>query len=62
LRFEDGVVGIDVFFVDVQGTTNPANFVGTRVAAGLSRTAPHTIRFVMDFYDGPLERCRQDLH
>jgi len=53
LRFEDSFAGINVFFVDVQGTTNPANFVETQIATDLSRTIPHTIKFVMDFVDGP---------
>lgn len=52
LRFEDNAGGIDVFFDDVQGTTNPANFVETLVAT-LSRTAPHRIRLAMRFVDGP---------
>lgn len=53
LRFEDDVTGINVFFDDVQGTTNPANFVETQIATGLSRTAPHTIKLTMDMVDGP---------
>lgn len=53
LRFEDDSTGINVFFDDVQGTSNPANFVETQIASGLSRTLPHTIKFVMDFVDGP---------
>jgi hypothetical protein len=52
LRFEDGALGIDVFFVDVQGTTNPANFVETPIATGLSRTVPHTIKLTLDTLDG----------
>ncbi len=52
LRFEDGVSGIDVYFDDVQGTTNPANFVETSLGT-ISRTAPHTIKFVIDYVDGP---------
>lgn len=52
LRFEDGAAGINVFFDDVQGTTNPANFVETQIATDLSRTTSHTIKFVMDFVDG----------
>lgn len=51
LRFDDAASGIDVFFYDVQGTTDPANFVETKIAT-ISRT-PHTIKFVMDFVDGP---------
>ena len=53
LRFEDGVAGIDVFFDDVQGTTNPANFVETQIATGLSRAVPHTVKLSIDFADGP---------
>ncbi|HVM58942.1 MAG TPA: choice-of-anchor C family protein [Candidatus Paceibacterota bacterium] len=59
VRFEDSASGINVFFDDVQGTSNPANFVETQIAGGaaatpaLSRTAPHTIKFSMDFVDGP---------
>lgn len=51
LRFEDQADGIHVFFDDVQGTSSPANFVETDIAT-LSR-APHTIKFSMDFVDGP---------
>ncbi len=53
LRFEDGLSGLDVFFDDVQGTGNPANFVETQVATGLNRATPHRIRFSIDFVDGP---------
>lgn len=53
LRFEDGVSGINVFFVDVQGTTNPADFVETQVGSGLDRTVPHTVKLTMDVADGP---------
>jgi len=53
LRFEDGTVGLDVIFFDVQGTTNPANFVSTLVASGLNRAIPHRVRFSIDFVDGP---------
>ncbi len=52
LRFEDSTNGINVFFDDVQGTTNPANFVETQIATDLSRVAPHTIKLVIDFVDG----------
>ena len=55
LRFEDNAGGIDVFFVDVQCPCivgNPANFVETQIAT-VSRTTPHTIKFVMDFVEGP---------
>ncbi|MDB5204509.1 MAG: hypothetical protein JWP09_537 [Candidatus Taylorbacteria bacterium] len=53
LAFNDTVGGIDVVFYDVQGTTTPANFVATTVATGLSRTAVHTAKFVIDYVDGP---------
>lgn len=53
LRFEDSTSGLDVFFDDVQGTTNPANFVETQVGTGLDRTVPHTVKLVMDVVDGP---------
>lgn len=53
LRFEDGAAGIDVFFDDVQGTTNPANFVETQIATGLNRAIPHKIKLVMDVVNGP---------
>lgn len=53
LRFEDGVNGINVFFDDVQGTTNPANFVETQIASGLSRTTTHTVKLTLDTLDGP---------
>lgn len=53
LRFEDAPGGINVFFDDVQGTSNPANFVETQIAANLSRSVPHTIKLTMDFADGP---------
>jgi hypothetical protein len=52
LRFEDGVTGIDVFFDDVEGVTNPANFVETQIAQGLSRSVPHTIKMSVDLYNG----------
>ena len=50
LRFEDRIDGIHVFFDDVQGTSNPANFVETDIAT-LSRS-PHTIKLTMDTLDG----------
>lgn len=53
LRFEDGVSGIDVFFDDVQGTSNPANFVETQIATGLDRAVPHTVKLTLDAVDGP---------
>lgn len=53
LRFEDSTNGINVFFDDVQGTSNPANFVETQIATDLSRTAPHTVKLTFDALDGP---------
>ncbi len=53
LRFEDGIIGINVFFDDVQGTTNPANFVETQVGSDLDRTVAHTIKLTLDTLDGP---------
>lgn len=53
LRFEDNTSGIDVFFYDVQGTSNPANFVETKIASGLDRSVSHTIKIAMDFVEGP---------
>ncbi len=53
LRFEDGVNGIDVYFDDVQGTSNPANFVETQVGSGLDRTKTHHVKLTMDTIDGP---------
>ncbi len=53
LRFEDGISGIDVFFDDVQGITNPANFVETKIASGLSRDTSHSIKLTLDTLDGP---------
>jgi hypothetical protein len=52
LRFEDSADGLNVFFYDVQGQSNPANFMQTQIASGLSRS-PHTFKFAMDFVDGP---------
>ena len=54
VQMTDTPDGLDINFFDVQGTDNPANFVGpTSVASGLDRTVPHTIRITMDFVDGP---------
>lgn len=53
LRLEDNVTGLDVFFDDVQGTTNPANFVETQIATGLNRSVPHTVKLTFDAVDGP---------
>ena len=54
VQMADSPDGLDINFFDVQGTDNPANFVGpTTVASGLDRTVPHTILITMDFVDGP---------
>jgi len=53
LRFTDTPTGIDVIFFDVQSVTDPAVFASTTIATGLSRTMPHTVRFEMEFVDGP---------
>jgi hypothetical protein len=54
VQMADTPEGLDINFYDVQGTTDPANFVGpTSVASGLDRTVPHTIRITMDFVEGP---------
>jgi hypothetical protein len=54
VEMADSPDGLDINFFDVEGATNPANFVGpTSVASGLDRTVPHTIRITMDFVEGP---------
>ena len=53
LRFEDGANGIDVFFDDVQGIGNPANFVESQIATGLNRKKSHTVKLTLDTIDGP---------
>lgn len=54
VQMADTPAGLQVNFFDVQGTTNPANFVGpTPIAVGLSRTVPHTIKVTIDFVSGP---------
>lgn len=53
LRFVDDAAGVDVFFDDVSGTSSPVSFNETQVANNLSRGSVHTIKFVMDFVDGP---------
>ena len=52
LRFEDTAAGIDVYFDDVTTTTNPADWNESKIAT-LDRTAPHNVKFVIDFVDGP---------
>jgi len=52
LKFEDQPDGlIHVFFAEVTGTTDPANFVQTEIAQ-VDRSA-HTFKFVIDFIEGP---------
>ena len=53
IQMADTPGGLDVNFYDVQGTSNPANFVESNVVTGLSRTVPHTIKITIDFVDGP---------
>jgi hypothetical protein len=53
LGFTDAAGGIDVIFYDVTTVTDPATFSPTTVATGLSRAVSHTIKFEMDFVDGP---------
>ncbi len=53
VQMTDTPGGLEVNFTDVQGATNPANFVETNVVTGLSRTVPHTIKVTVDFVDGP---------
>lgn len=52
VQMTDTPGGLDVNFYDVQGNTNPANFVESNVATALNRTVPHTIKITMDFVDG----------
>ena len=52
LKFADTAAGIDVIFYDVEGATNPANFVPTTVAT-LDRSTAHTIKLTMDTREGP---------
>ena len=53
IQMADTPGGLDVNFFDVQGTSNPANFVESNVVTGLSRTVPHTIKITIDLVDGP---------
>ena len=54
VQMTDTPTGLDINFFDVQGTSDPANFVGpTNIATGLSRTGPHTIKITMDLLEGP---------
>lgn len=51
LGFGDTEAGVEVTFYDVQGETDPANFVPTSLGT-FARSEPHTFKFVMDFVDG----------
>ena len=53
LSLVDESDGIHVNFYDVEGTSNPANFVETPDIAILSYDSPHTVKLAMDFVDGP---------
>ncbi|HSX45047.1 MAG TPA: hypothetical protein VLF39_02985 [Candidatus Saccharimonadales bacterium] len=52
LRFDDQADGVHVFFDDVQGTSNPANFVESYIGT-ISRTTSHNIKLTLDTLDGP---------
>jgi hypothetical protein len=55
LRFEDQPNGLHVFFDDVTDPTHAINgetFNESDIAT-LNRSVPHTIKFAMDFLDGP---------
>lgn len=53
LLFADSAGGIDVTFYDVSGTTSPVSFDSEVIATDLSRAVAHSIKFVMDFVEGP---------
>jgi hypothetical protein len=52
IRMRDETNGLAVDFVDVPGTSNPADFVETTLASGLDRTVAHTIRLELILNDG----------
>lgn len=59
IQMADAPGGLDVNFYDFQvpteditGTCANGEFVFTPIATGLDRTAPHTVRVVMDLFDG----------
>ena len=52
LGFSDETDGIKVTFYDVQGTSNPANFVAADLGT-YDRSVPHHIKLTMDTLDGP---------
>lgn len=49
--FSDEPTGIDIIFYDVQGITNPANFVLTDLGT-YDRSVPHRVKLAMDVVDG----------
>lgn len=53
LQLKDEAAGITVIFYDTPGTTSPANFSPTTIATGLSRLTSHTIKFAVDYLEGP---------
>jgi hypothetical protein len=53
VQMTDAPDGLAVNFFDVQGATNPANFVEHFLVHGLNRARPHTIAIAMTFRDGP---------
>jgi hypothetical protein len=53
LGFNDTSAGIDVFFDDVTGTSSTTNFNDTQIASNLTRSVPHTIKYSIDFNEGP---------
>ena len=52
LGFDDTAHGIDVYFHDFVGTESPLSLTETKIATGLSRSNPHTFKFLIDFIDG----------
>jgi hypothetical protein len=52
LKFQDDAAGMDVFFVDVSGTTSPVSFDEHQVANDLLRSVPHTAKFSIDYING----------
>ncbi len=53
LRFEDSISGINVFFDDILGKSNPANFHETQIASDLIRTQPHKVDLTFAAFNGP---------
>jgi hypothetical protein len=54
VQMADTPDGLDINFFEVRGKSNPSNFIGPKkVASGLDRTVPHTIKITMDFVEGP---------